>query len=102
MSGVKVKSPFESIQIFLDLLIPIGLATWVDFPPLHVQEDVAMIVLQIVINVTGKQESIPEVPRDSPLGKRIDSNVAFRLTVMAIFGWVGRKLISLFFGSDEG
>jgi hypothetical protein len=100
LSGVKVKSPFESIQIFLDRLYPIGLAKrWISH--LCVQEDVAMIVFQIVINVTGKKESIPKVPRDSPLGKRIDSNAAVRMTVMAFFGWVGRKLFSMFFGGDE-
>jgi len=101
LSGVKVKSPFESIQIFLDLLNPIGLATKVGFPSLHFQEDVAMLSVKIVISVTGKKESIPEVPRDSPLGKRIDSNAAVRMTVMAFFGWVGRKLFSMFFGGDE-
>lgn len=31
LSGVKVKSPFESIQIFLELLNPIGLAVKTEF-----------------------------------------------------------------------
>jgi hypothetical protein len=60
-----------------------------------------MFNVKIEIHVTGKKKSIPGVARDSPPGKRIGSNAAFRLTVMAFFGWVGRKLISIFLGDDS-
>lgn len=60
-----------------------------------------MFVFNIVINVTGKKESIPEASRDSSSGKRIDSNAAVRMTVMAFLGWVGRKIFSLFLGNDD-
>lgn len=60
-----------------------------------------MFFVQIVINVTGKKESIPEVSRDSSSGKRIDSNAAVRMTVMAFLGWVGRKIFSFFLGNDD-
>ena len=60
-----------------------------------------MLFVQIVINVTGKKESIPEVSRDSSSGKRIDSNAVLGMTVMAFLSWVGRKLFSMFMGDDE-
>lgn len=60
-----------------------------------------MFDVKIEIYMTGKKKSIPRVTRDSPSGKRIGSNAAFRLTVMAFFGWVGRKLVSIVLGDDS-
>jgi len=60
-----------------------------------------MFDVKIEIHMAGKKKSIPVVARDSPSGKRIGSNAAFRLTVMAFLGWVGRKFISIFLGDDS-
>lgn len=60
-----------------------------------------MFDVKIEISMTCKKKSIPGVARDSLSGKRIGSNAAFRLTVMAFFGWVGRKLISIFLEGDS-
>jgi hypothetical protein len=60
-----------------------------------------MLQIKIVVHVAGKKESVPEVPRDSPSRKRIDSNAVLRMTVMAFLSWVGRKLFSMLMGDDE-
>lgn len=60
-----------------------------------------MLQIKIVVHVAGKKESVPEVPRDSPSRKRIDSNAVLGMTVMAFLSWVGRKLFSMFMGDDE-
>lgn len=44
LSGVNIKSPFESIQIFLEPLHPIGLATKAGFLLLHFRKDMAYVV----------------------------------------------------------
>ncbi|AVI83968.1 hypothetical protein ALP99_102458 [Pseudomonas syringae pv. tomato] len=59
-----------------------------------------MFDVKIEIHMAGRKKSIPVVARDSTSGKRIGSNAAFRLTVMAFLGWVGRKFIS-FLGDDS-
>ncbi|MNU00542.1 hypothetical protein D3C72_2436940 [compost metagenome] len=44
--------------------------------------------------MTVPKESVPEVPRDSPLWKRVGSSAAFRMTVKAFWFWVRHELFS--------
>lgn len=53
-----------------------------------------MFYIKPDVPVTVTKESVPEVPRDSPLWKRVGSSAAFRMTVKAFWFWVRHELFS--------